>query len=89
MPAPVSPAQAILDTIPAGVAAERGTGLLPGIEAGHRYSYRCGSRMGVAYAQADGSWTLKPGGITADWLTRNAAAADFVHAVYECAGCGR
>lgn len=85
----LNPAQAILATIPAGIAPAKGTGLLPGIEAGHRYSYRCGSRMGIVYAQADGSWTLKPAGVTADWITRNAAGADFVHAPLECKGCGR
>jgi len=84
-----TPAQAILDTIPQGARPTAGAGILPGIEAGHRYSYRCGSRMGQAYAQPDGSWSLKPGGVTAEWITRNAAAADFVHAPYECKGCGR
>jgi len=85
----LNPAEAILATIPAGIAPTQGTGILPGILPGHRYSYRCGSRMGQAYAQPDGSWSLKPGGVTADWITRNAASADFVHAPYECKGCGR
>ncbi len=70
--------------------AASGPGSLPeGVLAGHRHAYRCGSRAGVAYAQPDGSWTMKPGGVVADWITRNAAHATFVHAPYECAGCGR
>lgn len=82
-----NPAQAILDTLPAGVRPAQGAGLPEGVQPGHRYSYRCGGRMGTVYAQPDGAMTLKPGGVAADWITRNAHAASWAHATADCAGC--
>lgn len=70
------------------------------LQAGHRYAYRGGARMGAVYAQADGTLTKGPGargqlangattdGVVVDWATRNREALAFTHTPASCRGCG-
>lgn len=62
-----------------------------GVEPGHRYSYVAGARMGMAYANADGSWSVRPnkGGLPVSWLHQAAQRPTFTHAPLDCAGCAR
>jgi hypothetical protein len=43
--------------------------------------------MGAVYAQPDGTLSLKHGGITVDWATRNRARLVFTHVTADCHGC--
>lgn len=61
-----------------------------GIEAGHRYAYRFGARMGMAYANADGSWSQRPNGwgMPVTCFDGQLRRVKFEHATAACKGCG-
>lgn len=85
----LNPVEEIMSTMPDGIRPPSGSGAPPaGVEAGHLYAYKGGERMGTAYAQADGSFTLKVRGVTAAFPTANAAALTFTHMTYSCPTCG-
>jgi hypothetical protein len=90
-PAPVSPAQAILDTIPVQALPAPAGQVPEGLEAGHLYAYRGGSRMGTVYVAADGRMTSKPngGGMPHAWAQAYAPALVWTHLVATCPACAR